>query len=677
MMHLKHNAFEVVCNAMAEALRPPIVVRPSDWARDNLIVPDGPRKLGRWDPTLTPYIAEPLDMCSTDRPENEFCVMKSAQTGFTTMLLAAVGHTIDIDRADMMIVQPTDGALSDFNSKKLQPCIEETKATAARVAKQTSRSASGSTTYEKRFGRYALTLALASSSADLRSKTVQKAFLDEVDEYPADLDGQGSPFEMVEARQESFLRDGTWKRVKVSTPTIKGGSAIEAEWEASDKRRWHVRCPHCDDEFVFEFGVHFHFDGEWPFKAYYNCPSCGGVVEESDRGRMLRAGRWIATAPGIGKKPGFHLDALSSPFVPWAKVAERHVAAADNPDKLKTFFNLTLGLPYEVKGDAPDHVRLLERREDAPPRGHVPPKGLILIAAADVQMRGIWVQVKAFAPDRQSWVVDAFYIDGSTESLGSLNDLPDCGNAFSSLLHQTIGREFPDAFGRTRTLDALGIDAGYRSHVVYATVRANQRLHPNTGQDILFALDGRDGWGKPPLGTPALVDIDLAGHRSKKGAKLWPVGTWPLKGTFYADLRRDGMRAGAEVDPPGYVHFGSWLDEAFFRQITAEYLAEETYRGRPRKVWKIRASERDNHQLDTSVYCLALAEHLGLSSLTPAQWAALARERGMAESDALALFSTDRVAEIEAEAERGRAQEERYRKALEANAALFGQMTRR
>ncbi len=674
MMHFRHNAFRVACKALAEALRPGLVVAPSEWAKENLIVPDGPRKLGKWDATLTPYIAEPLDMISTDRPENELCVMKSAQTGFTTMLLAAVGHTIDLDRADMMIVQPTDGALSDFNSKKLQPCIEETKATARRVAKQTSRSASGSTTYEKRFGRYTLTLALASSSADLRSKTVQKAFLDEIDEYPADLDGQGSPFEMVEARQESFLRDGTWKRVKISTPTIKGSSAIESEYEASDKRRWHVRCPHCNDELVFEFGG-LHFDRDHPFKSYYVCPHCGGVIDERDRGRILRAGRWVATAPGIGRKPGFHLDAMSSPFVPWAKVAERYVTAADNPDKLRSFFNLTLGLPYEVKGDAPDHVRLLERREDAPPRGHIPPNGLILVAAADVQMRGIWVSIKAFAPDRQSWVVDAFYVDGSTETPGSLHNAPDSGNAFSSLLHKTIGREFPDAFGRTRPLDALGIDSGYRSHVVYATVRANQRLHPNTGHDILYALDGRDGWGKPPLGTPVPVDIDLAGHRSKKGVKLWPVGTWPLKGTFYADLRKNGLRAGAEVDPGGYCHFGTWLDENYFHQITAEYLAEETYRGRARKVWKIRASERDNHQLDNAIYCMALAEHLGLSSLTPAEWAALARERGMPPSDALALFK-DRAPEIEANDMRERAEQARRDEILRKNAELMGQMGR-
>jgi len=32
--------------------------------------------------------------------------------------------------------------------------------------------------------------------------------------------------------------------------------------------------------------------------------------------------------------------------------------------------------------------------------------------------------------------------------------------------------------------------------------------------------------------------------------------------------------------------------------------------------------------------CMALAEHLGLSSLTPSEWAGLARERGALPSDA-------------------------------------------
>jgi phage terminase large subunit GpA-like protein len=250
-----------------------------------------------------------------------------------------------------------------------------------------------------------------------------------------------------------------------------------------------------------------------PHDQVAGAPCCGVVIEAHQRDGLVRNGRWIAGASRPSAFPSYHLDALSSPFVPWDEVAKAFIAAGDSPTGLKTFFNLWLGRPFEVRGDAPDHVRLMERREEGPPRGHVPRGGLLLVAAADVQMRGIWVEVVAFAPDRQSWTVDAFYVDGATDAPGSLDDKPDSGNAFSLMLRKTIGREFPDACGRTRKLDALGIDSGYRSHVVYATVRANQRLHENNGQEIVYALDGRDGWAKPPIGSPSLVDIDLAGHK--------------------------------------------------------------------------------------------------------------------------------------------------------------------
>ena len=618
-------------------------MRPSEWAKDNLIVPDGPRKLDRWDPSLTPYIAEALDLTSTDLPVNEFCVMKSAQTGFTTMLLAAVGHTIDLDRADMMIVQPTDGALSDFNSKKLQPTLEETKATARRVAKQTSRSASGSTTYEKRFGRYTLTLALASSSADLRSKTVQKAFLDEIDEYPTDLDGQGSPFEMIEARQESFLREGTWKRVKISTPTIKGASAIEAEYEASDKRRWHVRCPHCADEFVFEFGPHFHCDQEWPFRAWYSCPYCGSVVEESDRARMVRAGRWIATAPAPGRKPGFHFDALSSPFVPWSKIAERYVTAAGDPQRLKGFYNLTLGLPFEMKGDTPSHEILMLRREEGLKRGHIPPNGLILVGSADVQGAGIWYEILAVARTRQTWVVDAGFLDGSTES-------PD-GEAFQQLKERILDRAWPDAWGRTRKLDALGVDSGFRAQQVYSWTRAVQRFNPLTrGAHVVLALKGGDGWNRPAIGLPSDIDIDFAGKRVRNGAKVRTVGTFSLKAAFMTDLGKEGIKSGKSSDPEGYCHFPDWIDESYFKQLTAEYLDDQMYRGRTKRVWKQRY--RDNHMLDARVYNLALLAYLGFDQLTADDWSELAKVRGPAGEE-LELWSAASRAEAAANGQAG------------------------
>ena len=677
MMQFRQNAFVVVAEAALSVVTRPTQVAPSAWASANLVAPDGPRAGSAYDMTLTPYVAEPLDMLGPDSTVNELAVMKGAQSGFTLMLIAALGHMIDRAPCRAMLIQPTDSALSKFNREKLDPAIRASDALKKKVVPQTSRSSQGSTTYSKRYVGGSLTLAIATSAADLRSDTIKILLRDEIDQYPDDLDGQGDPLEISDGRQIAFLASGDWKKADVSTPTIKGGSKIERRYLQGDQRRWHVRCPSCGEELIFEFGPNFHFEPAFPYKAYYVAPCCGAIVENHQKIDLVRAGRWIATAPRPGAFPSYHFDALSSPFVPWDEVAKAAIAAGDDPARLKTFLNLWLGLPFEMRGDAPDHVRLMERREDAPPRGHVPAKGLLLVAAADVQMRGIWVEVLAIAPDRQTWPVDAFYCDGSTEAPGSLSDPPDSGNAFSQMLHKTIGREFPDAWGGTRRIDALAIDSGYRSHVVYATVRSNQRQHANTGEDVIFAVDGREGWGKPPIGTPSLVNIDLAGHKVKKGCKIWPVGTWSLKGAFYADLRKDGLRAGAEVDPDGYCHFGTWLDETYFRQLTAEYLAEETYRGRARKVWKLRASERDNHFLDCRVYNLALAEHLGLSSITPAEWAALAKERGMPASERPDLFrralanGTPAPAAVDIEDIEREARDENLERMAKANAALF------
>ena len=71
---------------------------------------------------------------------NEIAVRKSAQTGFTTMLLAAAAYIIDRDPCRVMIVQPTSGALADFNKDKLTPTLEQSPVLAAKIRSQTSRS---------------------------------------------------------------------------------------------------------------------------------------------------------------------------------------------------------------------------------------------------------------------------------------------------------------------------------------------------------------------------------------------------------------------------------------------------------------------------------------------------------------------------------------------------------
>jgi phage terminase large subunit GpA-like protein len=88
------------------------------------------------------------------------------------MAIAIVGSTIDTDPSGgILLVQPTDGALADFIADKLNPAIEQSPALKAKVKPQVSRSGEGSTTYLKRYPGGSMALAIANSTADLRSKT--------------------------------------------------------------------------------------------------------------------------------------------------------------------------------------------------------------------------------------------------------------------------------------------------------------------------------------------------------------------------------------------------------------------------------------------------------------------------------------------------------------------------
>jgi phage terminase large subunit GpA-like protein len=302
---------------------------------------------------------------------------------------------------------------------------------------------------------------------------------------------------------------------------------------------------------------------------------------------------------------------------------------------LKTFSNLWLGLPFEITGDTPRAEALMERREEGLKRGHIPARGLLLVASADVQGAGIWFEVIAVAPTRETWVVEAGFLSGSTEA-------PD-NEAFQQLEKQVLNRDWPDAFGGTRKVDAFGIDTGYRSQVVYAWTRANQRINPLAkGARVVLALKGGHGWDRPAIGLPSDIDINFGGQRVRYGAKIRTVGIDGLKAVFMTDLAKEGMKSGKDFDPGGYCHFPDWLDETYFKQLTAEYLDEQMFRGRTKRVWKQRY--RDNHFFDCRVYNLALLEYLGFSKMTSEDWSELARERGAPAGEQQTLFSAPLVA---------------------------------
>jgi len=347
----------------------------------------------------------------------------------------------------------------------------------------------------------------------LRSTPARYIFLDEVDAYPASADEEGDPVSLAEARSLTFAHRR--KVFLVSTPTIRGLSRIEREFEASDQRRYHLPCPHCGHVQWLKF-ERLRWDKGRPENAEYHCEGCDTPIAEHHKTAMLEAGEWRATAePEDPGTVGYHLSALYSPvgWLGWARIARAHEAARGSDEAMRAFRNTVLGETWMETGEAPDWQRLAERRE-AWASGTVPAGGLFLTAGADVQKDRIEVDVWAWGRGLESWLVDHIIIEGGPGD-------PDCWQTLTDLL----GRTWAHASGQHLTIARFAIDSGFETSAVYgwarqvgfaqvAPVKGARGLQPGKpgdGSDLCRRNGGREALAARRAAVEC-GDLDLQGR---------------------------------------------------------------------------------------------------------------------------------------------------------------------
>ena len=307
------RSFEsTIRHARADGLRPDVQLTVSEWADTHRRLPQkSSAEPGPWRTSRTPYLREIMDCLSTTSEVEELVFMKAAQVGGSEAILNAMGYVIDHAPGPMIVVQPTVELGKRFSRQRVSPLITETPKLVGKVADSRARD-SGNTMLSKEYPGGQLIITGANSAVGLRSMPAQYAFLDEIDGYPVDVDQEGSPVALVEARQRTFARR---KRAKVSTPTIAGRSAIESAYDESDQRRYYVPCPECGEMQPLVFGqLTWTRLGFTAAEAVYECRACVFQIHNHHKTEMLARGEWRAEHPErIGKVRGYHLNALYAP----------------------------------------------------------------------------------------------------------------------------------------------------------------------------------------------------------------------------------------------------------------------------------------------------------------------------------------------------------------------------
>lgn len=594
--------------AWAEGIRPEPPITVSTWADAYRVLPArSSAEPGPWRTSRTPYLREILDALSATSDVEEVIFQKGAQIGGSELILNLLGYVIDHAPGPVLLVQPTVELAKRFSRQRVEPLLTSTPQLAGKVAEGRSRD-SRSSMLSKEFMGGLLVITGANSAVGLRSMPARWLLLDEIDGYPVDVDGEGAPIDLAEARQRTFARR---KRIKVSTPTSAGISPIERAYLASDRRRYFVPCPRCGEMQVltFERLTWSKLDLP-PAEAVYLCAGCEEPIENHEKTEMLERGEWRAEDPKADPRiRGYHLSSLYSPvgWLSWGEIAKKFVKVHHKPGELKVFTNTVLGETWQERGEAPEWERLYRLNREPYPLGEVPRGGLFLTAGADVQKDRLIVEIVAWGRGKSSWSIDYGVLPGDTADL--------VGGPWQQL-DALLGRTFTHVDGAELPIRMLAVDSGYNTQAVYTWARK----YP---LNRVIAVKGQPGGGIL-VGSPTTVDINLRGRRPVHGYKVWPVATGVAKSELYGFLRFERPTDDDEPLPQGWCHFPEY-DDDFFRQLTAEHLVpRKTRRGFVVLEWEL-IPGRENHVLDCRCYARAAAALCGLDRLTDAEWLRLER----------------------------------------------------
>lgn len=577
---------------VASSLLPPSSLTVSCWADQNRFLRSTTSaEPGRWRTDRFPFNREILDTLSTNSPVQEVVHMKAAQVGATDGATCWLGYIVDQEPGPVMAVQPSVDLAKRFSRQRVGPMVEDAPCLRGKIKESRSRD-SGNTILSKEFPGGILLLAGANSAAALRSASIRYLFLDELDAYPPDVEGEGDPADLAIARTRNFARR---KIYKASTPTTSGVSRIEADYEDSDQRKYFVPCPECGHMHILEwcnFIIPTNEKGKRdPKKAYMACPACGSAIKEHNKTRMLERGEWRATNPEYPDKlkRGYHISALYSPlgFFSWAECAAQWLKAQKDTNKMKTFVNTVLGECWvDDQGESIEASALESHRQQYGTHedgGIIVPDGVLLLTAAvDVQDTWLEYEVTGWGVGKKSWGIETHRIMGDLTKRHIWDELD-----------EILQRSWQGADGTAYKILCTCIDSGgHFAQEVYAFVKGKESRR-------IFAIKGRGGLGVP------LVGKHTRSNRAR--VALFPVGDDTGKETVLNRLKI------SEPEDEGYCVFPleeeAGYDADYFEGLTSEKRVIKYSMGKPRIEW-VKKSGARNEPLDIRKYATAALEIL-------------------------------------------------------------------
>jgi len=602
--------------SLANSLEPDPDLPVDVWADTYQVIPkdSGANEYGKFRTSRTPHARAVMQALSDNHPCKRVVLMGASQMLKTQTGLNWLMASIHQSPANFLWILPT-GKLAKRASTRIAKNIAAVPEVAERVAPPRSRD-SVNTLETKEYIGGSLFIVTAGAAANLSEVPARRVLFDEVDRAELNVNGEGDPVALAEARQTTFERNR--KSYFPSSPTIKDESIVERLYLRGTQRQALADCLHCGAAQPLDFErLMATEDGQG---ALYPCMHCGAVHTESDKPRMFARGAWSdGVGSGDGETESFTISGMFLPYgwLPWVALMREYKKAKAKLDEgseeaMIAFYNTRLAKSWERQKEQTKAEELMARAE-AYKLGTVPAAALVLTASVDTQADRLEMLVLGWGRGLEAWVVDYQVVRGDPADLQTW-----------ARLDALLQTRYPHAYGQTLPIKAAFVDSGgSATQEVYNYTRTKRHRH-------IYSIKGASRPGRPILSSkPSKVEVKQNGKAEKYGADLWFVGT---------DTAKDYLANRWRVsNGPSQIHFSQELSEDFYRQITAEYRVSVWRHGHRVNRWEKKQADR-NEVLDLMVYNTAAAHYLGLHKLSDTHWDKMARALN---PDQISLFAAE------------------------------------
>jgi len=590
----------------------------AEFAAKHRRLPRGTPYPGPWKNERTPYLVEIMECLSASSPIREIILAKSAQVGATAMIENLIAYVIRSVPGPILYCTANEKLLKKWVNKRLTPllvsCGLEGKLVPQHVMKGQRRT--GNTMFSKEFPGGSLDMTTAGSAAGMRMDSIRNLILDEVDGYAWNVDKEGDPVSIAEARTKA------WKKRKkilyTSTPTTFEESHIWPLYESGDRRRYQVPCPFCGERQTLEFGYSDDQDEtdngpglKWELtdgllderSIYYQCANCDEPIPESKKYEMVQAGQWEPTArSGSPYRRSYHISAVYSLMEDWATIIQTHINSEDQPLKRRAFVNTDLGLPYRELGSKPNPREIQDQAGDYK-SGIIPdyqPGPLFLTMAVDVQAGRkrstefgprLELEVCAHGRGYRTWSIVYKVFRGPINDpfAGAWEQMHNWAAKGGLVFHRSDGFRFSPQI--------IGIDSadGKVQNIVFQFCQRWNNTFPIKGFRSLKKTTGNID---EVHDAEMYSDTDRFRERKKSGTTTYQISTNWYKKQVYQNLKI--KRRAAYPQRPNFMDHPSDYPDDYYKMLTAEEQRDDG------TFWK--PSSRRNEALDLKVYNICLQE---------------------------------------------------------------------